>query len=1641
MAAASWKRESEAAPKPIEVVKVFLLNSLSPPEVAFTKTPSWRDVSHSTSASIVVVGTGALEVKLRHHEDALSSNEDENAMFEHMVSRRQGRLDGPRTSEGLLERLQDWTRMQQEEGSRWAAIFSPWLARFEEAISSARQGVDLSNVDVAPSDAICGQSAAGNPAVRFLQDLAASKQVSGLMASTISAGRDEYLKQCAVSVGWEPLLLLLLAVRCAAAQSASKETESAALPIFIKDAVPLVESLPSASSFISSRCSVTRADSPDLRAQAFLARLIQSEDGLECSSPQSPSTTARGSFVFETSMAQRHALARSGNFKSFRETGGTDGEDGGHDTIAGRVRLHFWDDFFAYRELGSVSKERVLGSAEGSLKTLGVVPGLTLKQEHTFSPSETSSSFFASLKRRPRSPLHSHRSSKGFLRRPPGSTAVPLPVSARRPAPPAESRARLPELTPRKSNTPAEGRTGQQPASPPQLTQAEAVKSPSKASDAKQLTGKDVRMVGRKAAVPLFMGAGKEVPSASPALPFISNRIGFVPPGGLQVTEATLDLSRDAGPETTFLDKTAIIELRCAYCRYHNIQADETISKTNRHARKLASLKRSGVFQFRVTKPQLCESCGDSVRAPMFRPDKATIVREVSKTILEEDSSDSQPLKAKAKLGLLAAKKDGTLERIANDMKSGKVDLSQELQADGGANVKTEEKSAELHRPSQHEETSMKTETMKTLHREASAASAFGSSGQLDTVAPGALPYFRACERFQARPMARAAAALASTTGVLQSHEVTRSGKRLSISGNEPLSLVFRSVGLDDRGLDALLETFVQAPNTAGGFGVVRIDLAGNLITDKGLEGLLERVEEPLQWSFRLDALDIAKNRHLTPYGLDPLLRLLMSEKLPRLRTLRIGGMELMDVFAQKFLGSVAASCAHGLQELDVSFCGIGRTGSAAPAALAGVAAQFFELRVLDASGNFLHSNWLSQLGWSLAEPCTVRSLHLAHNAGGNAAPQAQKKGGPMLAFFETLASLKELRLLDFRSAEVDSFSAFSLSQVLTWMPSLEALLISGNPIGSFGLRCLLRSTILGKDTMKDGERQSLAALVVDACSDDVKEMELPPVQLADPSGSYSLDLSECFSRSIIGFCLEKWASSKLPFEQAFISMTINGKSAGPFERRQDGRWSHPQSGKLAFTFLLPFSPAATRSHTISSVLKAGEAAREPRPQDRNREPLPRNLEERFLGFAAACNESITLSSAIRAVAADYFVSASFAATMLSWLRQLTHPTKAGPSDQMMKLTAQVLLDSVQSVGAVENSQDDQCLRMLDAMFVPEWTINTDAFLPECFPGAADHSLSHAKIAPGARAATMDFVVAGNATGRYVLNLEVPSDHLVAEYMLRINAWEVELGKALALPDISQAGNYQCIRNEELNRNSFTYSVDWLLPPSGCFSFHYVAARRPLRQQKALREVTWKKLLAVLEDAAVPPLVRILCLRRISPALTISCQQLAAALSLFAQESQQIRIALLAVLLFRVRDYGNLWDPSVGLFAAGGLCGSKDMRDLCEQAFGRLNVVDPVRIQGNQFLIKLAIYEDWQLLRMILDIAFTEGSRALVPEHFPVCAYGSYAHDLEVMKAPSEAWIKAGPPQYGVLSLCYSNEAGKLKFRKTMANKYCRWEV
>ena len=215
--------------------------------------------------------------------------------------------------------------------------------------------------------------------------------------------------------------------------------------------------------------------------------------------------------------------------------------------------------------------------------------------------------------------------------------------------------------------------------------------------------------------------------------------------------------------------------------------------------------------------------------------------------------------------------------------------------------------------------------------------------------------YFNVCQQLTARPQADATACL---EGLQDRQDV--------------MHVSMRNAQMDDKGLAALLQS-LGTPDCHG----VRIDLAGNRLTDQGVEHLFKQMDA-LQLSKRLLSLDVAGNR-LTSKGLEPLCKCISANQMVRLRRLCLGGVELMDLFATKLLNSLAEHVSSCLEDLDMSYTGLG-IGTSAPAAVAVLLQECLALAVIDLSGNHLQQNALRKIAQALAGG-SAREIHLAYNA------------------------------------------------------------------------------------------------------------------------------------------------------------------------------------------------------------------------------------------------------------------------------------------------------------------------------------------------------------------------------------------------------------------------------------------------------------------------------------------------------------------------------------------------------------------------------------------------------------------------------------------------------------------------------------
>jgi hypothetical protein len=248
--------------------------------------------------------------------------------------------------------------------------------------------------------------------------------------------------------------------------------------------------------------------------------------------------------------------------------------------------------------------------------------------------------------------------------------------------------------------------------------------------------------------------------------------------------------------------------------------------------------------------------------------------------------------------------------------------------------------------------------------------------------------YFVACEKNHARPLPEGPAALTesgalidASTKQLRIYSDPQSTQGSQSQDGPDIYVSLRGADLDDNGLAAFIESLTQKGADFEGVGI-HIDLARNRLTDSGLHRFLSSLEEPLGWVRRLETLDFARNRLLSSFAIEPLCSLLAAEKLPRLRTLRLGGIELTESFALRLFKGIDAASSGNLEELDISFLGLGCSGPAAPAAAAALIRQCSSLCTLDVSGNHLNIDAICAFGHALSEVSYLQTLHFAHNTG-----------------------------------------------------------------------------------------------------------------------------------------------------------------------------------------------------------------------------------------------------------------------------------------------------------------------------------------------------------------------------------------------------------------------------------------------------------------------------------------------------------------------------------------------------------------------------------------------------------------------------------------------------------------------------------
>lgn len=230
----------------------------------------------------------------------------------------------------------------------------------------------------------------------------------------------------------------------------------------------------------------------------------------------------------------------------------------------------------------------------------------------------------------------------------------------------------------------------------------------------------------------------------------------------------------------------------------------------------------------------------------------------------------------------------------------------------------------------------------------------------------------------------------------------------------------------------------------------------------------------------------------------------------------------------------------------------------------------------------------------------------------------------------------------------------------------------------------------------------------------------------------------------------------------------------------------------------------------------------------------------------------------------------------------------------------------------------------------------------------------------------------GNLTGKFNLDLARPTDYMIAENCLLVNAWEAETAKVKNLPNVSQRGNLEMLRNEALHEVPFDYSREWFLPSSGPLKFDYSSVRRPPPMTQAMPEVGqvlhFLQARSDADELQYDAAVKLRALRAVSVHLYMSAQQFRLLIQVFSEGVH--RQDFFCIFHTRVVDPSRLLSPDI---LHSNIFSVADRREVVRRV-GHLQLLNPMHPEGAEYECNLAVYEERMVVEFLVQLALKEPS-------------------------------------------------------------------
>eukprot|EP00929_Paragymnodinium_shiwhaense_P094911 TRINITY_DN5576_c0_g1_i2.p1 TRINITY_DN5576_c0_g1~~TRINITY_DN5576_c0_g1_i2.p1 ORF type:complete len:1720 (-),score=341.75 TRINITY_DN5576_c0_g1_i2:98-5257(-) len=589
-----------------------------------------------------------------------------------------------------------------------------------------------------------------------------------------------------------------------------------------------------------------------------------------------------------------------------------------------------------------------------------------------------------------------------------------------------------------------------------------------------------------------------------------------------------------------------------------------------------------------------------------------------------------------------------------------------------------------------------------------------------------------------------------------------------------------------------------------------------------------------------LEAADLGENPRLTDPSVMSMMNVL-AKKHPGIRALRLDHCPRLGKGAIDLCTKLMLANFRELQVLDISGISIGIQEYKDLATAVEVHMKIRDVR-LSGTGLGLCDKTLAttvvahlvgnprlvalDLGWnSLDVPafetlgkCLLDHNHLAHLGLANSGMVVDPVlgGSPVMAFLELISGDSTVEKLDLSNNGLDGHAALVLESALLAQghPRISRILISDNPLGLSGMRCLLR--ILAHHSCPE-----LCYIV----AHDINGASIPsqfngPFD-GDPSGHYHLELLRPSHRALLRLLIQRvMASVKNAFNTYIRRIVFLRQGVEVYyqfeglKRAKNGAWEVPGSGDLSFEVVaedvvLPpklKSPAMTPTQAVEEMLRQARM---------KVDELPRRKELGLLSFVKGTASEQERSVVLQALGSD-FVLMPEQVKALCYSEMKGQNTGKDPVGSCSRLLAAAIGSSNMRMAACCTTGLTDFLRL---------------------EKAAWHLLS---------------VDLENPTGHYDLNLSEPADRSTAERLLLLNRWQWALWRDKGRLDVSRFGNAKNFRNESLNGRAFTWPAEeWRLPVEGgggSLVFDFVSLHRPPKNSAALEPEVWSKITERLRE-------------------------------------------------------------------------------------------------------------------------------------------------------------------------------------------------